>query len=429
MIHYITTQGTGDAWVANELRIVEGAGIPFTLHALRAPQQWFFASPWVAELRQKTRGIYPISAWRLALSFLMAPWLFGFRFFAALANALFGSRESWRARLVTLYHFAVACHWARELRRDRPKLIHSQWIHSGGSVGMYGAWLLGVPFSFTGHAADLFRERVALRDKIRRAEFIVCISSFHRDFFLQNGADPKKLRIVYCGIDPSAFSPSSRVREPGDPLKILSSGRLIEKKGFEYLIDACRVLADRGLDFRCSIVGSGPIEKALRERIDRQGLADRVTVSGEAIRQEDIPAFMRGGDLFCLPCVWASDGDVDGLPQMLMEAMACGLPAISTRLVGIPDLIQDGETGLLVEPREAAQLANAIASLAQNPELANRLALAGRRRILEKFDIASCLAPLLTEYRVRLGGSRVPQGDANEPVGVPAPSLSARVTT
>ena len=114
---------------------------------------------------------------------------------------------------------------------------------------MYGAWLLGVPFSFTGHAVDLFRDRAALKDKIRRADFIICISTFHREFFRQNGARDEHLRIAYCGIDPGLFSPKPQHSKQSHAYPILSSGRLVEKKGFEYLIDACRLLADHGEDF------------------------------------------------------------------------------------------------------------------------------------------------------------------------------------
>ena len=132
---------------------------------------------------------------------------------------------------------------------------------------MYGAWLLGVPFSFTGHAVDLFRDRVALRDKIRRADFIVCISQFHREFFRQHGARDEQLHVVYCGIDAAAFSFRRPSRQGLRP-RILSVGRLVEKKGFHILIEACRLLADRGLDFECVIAGDGPWESALRRRVD-----------------------------------------------------------------------------------------------------------------------------------------------------------------
>jgi colanic acid/amylovoran biosynthesis glycosyltransferase len=127
-----------------------------------------------------------------------------------------------------------------------------------------------------------------------------------------------------------------------------------------------------------------------------------VRLTGTALKQEEIPDFLEGGDVYCLPCVWASDNDVDGLPMMLMEAMACGLPAVSTDLVGIPDLIVDGKTGLLVPPEDAEALADVLQHLAGTPELADRLAAAGRAHVVEHFDLGTCLEPLLAQYRKRL---------------------------
>jgi colanic acid/amylovoran biosynthesis glycosyltransferase len=402
MIHYMTPKGVGDAWVGNELRMVDKAGIPFVLHALNRPEQTYFSSPDIAAFDAATRAIYPVGAVTVAIAVLAAPFRFGSAFFAALAEALTGPRETARNRLVGLWHLMLACHWAAGLRADPPALVHAQWIHSAGTVAMYGAWLLGRPFSFTGHAADLFRNRQALTTKIRRAEFIVCISEFHRDFFLQNGARPDQLFVVYCGIDMAHFTPRRRPRDRSRPYHILSSGRLVEKKGFADLIRACRIMKERGLDFRCTIAGSGPDEAALRAQVREEGLDDLVTLTGTALKQEDIPEFMAAGDVYTLPCVWASDNDVDGLPQMLMEAMGCGLPAVSTRLVGIPDLVIDGKTGLLVEPRDPQALADALMRLEADDDLADRLAKAGYGHLVDTFDIDRCLDPLLTRFRACL---------------------------
>lgn len=403
MIHYMTTQGVGDAWVGNELRVVTGAGIPVRLHALNRPQSTYFTAPDIDALNRATNVIYPLSPLRALGAALAAPFRFGpRRAFGALWNALTGPRESARIRLTGLWHYAVACHWAAGLRADQVDHIHSQWIHSGGTVAMYGAWLLGRPYSFTGHAADLFRNRAALEDKIRRAQFIICISEFHRQFFLDNGARPEQLHIAYCGIDTSHFTPRRRTRAEGEPLHILSSGRLVDKKGFDVLIDACALLRDQNYPFRCTIAGSGPLDSDLRARIAAAGLDDRVSMTGEALKQEDIPAFMSSGDVYCLPCVWAKDNDVDGLPQMLMEAMACGLPAISTRLVGIPDLVIDGETGLLVAPESAEALAEALMRLGEDEPLAQQLASSGHTHVTKSFDIDTCLETLLRQFRMAL---------------------------
>ena len=419
-IHYITSHGIGQPWVANELRVVGGAGVPFKLHAMRHLRQMCFDSEWAQRMNAAANVLYAPPLWGLVVSQLLGPVRFRGRYFAALLNALIANRENRRARVAALFHFFVAVHWAQQLHREETAHIHSQWAYSSGTIGMYAAWLLDVPISVTGHATDLFRDRVALKDKIRRAEFIICISTFHRDFYLEHGARPEQLRIVYCGIDVDQFSlpEASRKRSDG-VIRIRSSGRLVEKKGFRYLIDACKVLAERGVALECVIGGSGPLDQQLRKQARELGLSDRVTITGEALKQEKIPEFMHGGDVYCLPCVWASDNDVDGLPQMLMEAMACGLPAISTRLVGIPDLILHEETGLLVEPNNAEALADAILRLGRDCELAERLARAGRQRVLEKFDISNCLEPLIAEFRAKLGQPAVSAGMNELPHSAP----------
>jgi len=402
MIHYMSTNGVGDAWVGNELRVVKSRGIPFALNALNPPKQSYFSAPDIAEMARETHQIYPLSKTAALAAFLAGPLRFGGRFWGALWNALTGRRESLRNRAVGLWHLMVACHWAHAIRDRDVDHIHSQWIHSAGTVAMYGAWLLGRPFSFTGHAADLFRERCALSDKIARAEFIICISEFHRQFYLEQGARPEQLQIAYCGIDTSHFAPNRRQRPEGEPFHILSSGRLVEKKGFHFLIEACAILKARDFPFRCTIAGSGPQEAELRHLIAKAGLGDHVTLTGEALKQEDIPGFMAQGDAYALACVWASDNDVDGLPQMLMEAMACGLPAVSTQLVGIPDLVKDGKTGLLVPPENAEALAEALMRLEKDPDLATELALSGRKHVTEVFDIEVCLDPLLDRFRAQM---------------------------
>jgi glycosyltransferase involved in cell wall biosynthesis len=396
--------------------VLSKAGIPFRVHALNPMKEgyFFFSEDETEEMNRETNTLYPLKTADAMKAVLAAPGRFGPRFWSALGNALTGRRESLRIRLVGLWHFAVACHWAGQLMDEDVSHIHAQWIHSSGTVAMYGAWLLGRSFSFTGHAADLFRDRCALLDKIARAEFIICISEFHRRFYLENGARPEQLHLAYCGIDTTRFTPCRRIRAEGEPVHIISSGRLVAKKGFSVLIEACRILRDRGLPFRCTIAGGGPDEAKLRRQIAEAGLERQVTLTGEALAQESVPDFMHGGDIYALACIWAADNDVDGLPMMLMEAMACGLPAVSTRLVGIPDLVRDGETGLLVEPDDAEALAGALMRLAEDEDLARSLAEAGRRHLENRFDLRTCLAPLVGKYREKLG-VRAPEPDPDLP--------------
>lgn len=407
MIHYITTNGIGDAWIAAELRVVEQEGVPFRLHSMRPPHQTFYGSTWADCLNSQTEWIYPLPPVRAALSFLVAPFLFGKRFYSALWSAIASKRESLRNRVAVVAHFFVACHWARSLRNQEVTLIHSQWIHSGGTIGMYGSWLLGVPFSFTGHAVDLFRDRVALDEKINRADFIVCISNFHREFYLERGARADQLFISYCGIDVEQFVFQPRDEQPQTP-HILSVGRLVEKKGFEYVIDACAILKKRRIPHRCTIAGAGPLEEILCQRVRDQKLDDVVQVTGQSVMQEDLPNFLATGDVFVQPCVWSSDNDVDGTPRTLMEAMACGLPSVATRIAGIPDIIEDEVSGLLVHMNDAISLANAVERLIVDRQLSDRISREGRRQIELKFKLPDCVYPTIKRFQEKL---RVASGE------------------
>ncbi len=401
MIHYITTNGIGNAWVAAELKIVQEAGIPCKLHSMRAPSKNFFGSEWANQINKSTKFLYPLKPLKMARSLATAPLLYRERFFKALLNALFSPRENPRARVAAIAHLLVACDWARDLRDEDVHLIHSQWIQSGGTIGWYAARLLDKPFSFTGHAVDLFRDRVALKDKIKDAAFIVSISEFHSKFYIDEGARPEQLNIVYCGIDLGEFKYT--YRPIADRARILSFGRLVEKKGFDTLIEAAAELRRRGREIEVSIAGSGPEEDKLRNLSRALGVEDIVEVTGKPLLQEEIADWFSNGHIFAQPCCWSSDNDVDGIPRSLMEAMACGLPSITTRVAGLPDLVVHEKSGLLVEPKAPKELADAIERMIDEPELTEQLSKGGRAHVEQHFNLVNCLDPLVKLFRQRLG--------------------------
>jgi glycosyltransferase involved in cell wall biosynthesis len=399
-ITYISASGVSNPWIDLELKILEREGIPFELYAMRKSETAPDGDEWVRNLHTLTRPIYPLPILQFTLSILAAPFIFRGRFVAGFFNAVFGRRESLRARIACFAHFFVACHWARTLSNRNIAHIHSQWVHSCGSIGMYGAWLLGTTFSFTGHGADIWRDRVALEDKIQRAQFIVCISNFHRQFYLDHGARPEQLIMVYCGIDRARFAPRTTVSDSRDKmLRIRAHSRIVEKKGFAYLVSACEILRNRGVDFECSIAGTGPIVEDLREQVVASGLDGSVHILGERVPDRDLLDFLHQGNAYCLPCVWASDNDVDGIPAALMEAMASGLPVVSTRIAGIPDLVIDEESGLLVPSEDATALADALQRIADEDGLADHLVKGASKVIEERFNLDTCVAPLVARYR------------------------------
>lgn len=391
-ICYITTNGIGNAWVAAELKVLAEKGINIDLYSMRRPHQSFFGSDWANRISQRTECLYPLPFLSFIFSILAAPFLFRARFFSGLWNALWSPRENIRARVAGLAHFFVACHWARQIRPKNYQLIHSQWIQSGGTIGFYASWLLDIPFSFTGHAVDLFRDRCALKDKVKHAEFIIAISQFHKNFYIAEGASAEKIHVVYCGIDLDEYA--YNYSESKAPIRVLSFGRLVEKKGYSILIEACGLLRDLGVDFHCEIAGSGSEYGALKKLTALLNLDNRITITGKALSQEEIEEWMRTGDIFAQPCCWSADNDVDGIPRSLMEAMAVGLPSISTSVAGIPDLIEHMKTGLLIAEQDAEGLAKAIKLLIDDASLRRDLSQAGRQIIEQRFNLETCLDPL-----------------------------------
>jgi len=262
--------------------------------------------------------------------------------------------------------------------------IHVHMAHAAATVGMYAARALGIPFSFTGHAADLFRERCLLRQKLRRAVFVACISEWHREWYRTIWPRPDAgYPVIRCGVAVPAAPLPART---GPPLTILGLGRLVPKKGFDVLIGACRILSGEGIRLECTIAGDGP-------EIDRlKSLAAGVPVRFPgAVANRDVPALLEGADLFVLPCQIGSDGDRDGIPVVLMEAMAQGVCAVSGDLPTIRELIRDGESGRLVPPGDPQALATCLRELARDPGLRAALAHEGRRRIEEEFSSAKNL--------------------------------------
>lgn len=277
--------------------------------------------------------------------------------------------------------------WARGIEH-----LHAHFGTDATTVAMLASRLCGAPYSFTAHAKDIFHtytnrnaDTAFLAEKIRNARFVVTVSDYNRRYLAQlaGSAGATKVFRLYNGIDLSRFHPNGAQREPG---LILAVGRLIEKKGFHYLVDACRLVRDRGGSFRCVIVGDGPDRETLAQRIAELGLQEQITLI-TVLPQEQLLAMMRRAALTVLPCVVSASGDRDGLPTVLLEALAAGLPAISTEVAGIPEIIDDNVSGLLVPPADPICLADAITEVLNKPELQQRLARQGRVKAERDFDL------------------------------------------
>lgn len=261
--------------------------------------------------------------------------------------------------------------------------------HFAGMAARTVYWIkqfFGIRFSLTAHANDIFAPRefvVSLPRIFDEASAIVTVSDFAvaqlRAKFPKNAS---KIHRVYNGIDVRAFE---WAKVPATPPLIVSIGRLVEKKGFTDLIEACAVLKRDEQEFRCVIIGEGPLHEALSAQIRERALEDSVQLAGPQT-QRQIADWFRAARMSVLACTSEADGGMDNLPTVIMEAMAAGLPVISTPLAGVPEMVQDGATGELVPPRDPTSLAAAITRLLADPGKAAQLGARGRLAAAEKFS-------------------------------------------
>ncbi|MCL6607006.1 MAG: glycosyltransferase family 4 protein [Geminicoccaceae bacterium] len=301
--------------------------------------------------------------------------------------------------------------------------LHAHFLHTPASVARYTALLTGLPFSVSAHAKDIWttpaREK---REKLRAADFTVTCTRANLEH-LRALAPEADTTLLYHGVDarlfaPPATRPARDGRDPADPVRLLAVARAMPKKGLDTLLEALARLP-AGLAWRFDHVGSGPLLDTLRERADQLGLARRITWHG-AQPQPRVIELMQAADLFALPARIAADGDRDGLPNVLLEAMATGLPVLSTPVSAIPEAVEDGRTGLLVPPDDPAALAAAIERLARDPLLRQHLGGAGRETVLARFTDEAGLDRLAA----RLGAPPPAPAAAGLAVGVCAsPSM------
>jgi colanic acid/amylovoran biosynthesis glycosyltransferase len=356
-----------ETFIVREIRELLAHGVDIRILSLKPPQEELVQED-ARELLP--RVIYPPRGWELIRAAVSGLWR---RFGHNLGFILLIFRELWRSPISLAKTLVV---WWRTLgaveavRAWGPDRVHAHWATYPASSAMHLSRLVGVPFSFTAHAHDIFVERQLLVPKLETAEFVATISEFNRRLLAQTAerAPAGRIRIVHCGIDVNNF-PYMEGRP--DPAAILAVGRLDEIKGFPVLIEACKLLRDQGVQYRCAIIGDGELRTVLESAIRMYQLHNNVQLLG-ARPQAEVRRYLYSAGMFVLPSVVTSNGNMDGIPVALMEAMAAGTPVISTRVSGIPELVEDRLSGLLVPQKDPVRLAGAIEEL---------IALAGPARL------------------------------------------------
>jgi glycosyltransferase involved in cell wall biosynthesis len=296
--------------------------------------------------------------------------------------------------------------FARRMELEGVAHIHAHFANVPTTLAAFAARVLGITYSFTGHAWDIFVpvNQAGLATKVSGAEFVATCTAFNTSVlsrFSREGKDRSKIVLNYHGLDLQRYVPTER----RDPLRIVAGGSLVEQKGLPYLVEAAALLKARGVPFRIEIVGDGEERGLLESAIARGGLGEVVALSG-SMPHEQLIDRMRTAAMVVLPCIETRTGFMDGIPNILIESLALEVPVVATRLSGIPELVVDGETGLLVPSRDPRALADAIESLLRDPARGRRLGRQGRKRVEATFDLGRNVQELVRRFREILHQAR-----------------------
>ncbi|MDP9382369.1 MAG: glycosyltransferase [Chloroflexota bacterium] len=382
-----------ETFILNELLELERQGVEVRIFSLKKPDDGRFH----AELsRLKARVTYLPESPMLASRAYYEAHRQVYRWDQSRYLAVLGKALS-RRRRAAVKRFLQAGYLALQLRQEGFSHVHAHFASSATAVAFYAYQLAGISYSFTAHAKDIYSDEVnirSLKEYLASARLVVTVSDYNRDYLKSIHADVH-IERVYNGLDLKLYSPNGSA--PDTPPLVLAVGRLVEKKGFDDLVRACDLLRREGCYFRCRIVGKGPIEAELQALTQKLGLQEYVELAGPMPREALLHEYPKAS-LVAAPCVIGSDGNRDGLPTVLIEAMALGVPVVSTDVTGIPELVQDGHSGLLTPQRDPRALADAIRRVLEDQALSSALRQAGRERVERHFDIRQNVRRLRTLF-------------------------------
>lgn len=399
-----------EIFIASEILRLETSGVPVRLLVLKAEDETVH-HPVVDEIRAVPEHLTPAGSvsgtpflrWlritlpgfvpALGRTFVRRPFGVLRAASAAVAQAYRARRGVLAWRKVYAKEFLQAIALADRLL-DQPGVrhLHAHFCHGATTVTWLASMITGLPFSFTAHAKDIYCESLnpagLLVRKMRAARMVVTCTDANR-IHLEQLAPGTAVHCVYHGLNTDFTrlieGMAATQRHQLQPYRILAVGRLVAKKGLDVLVDACAILERRGVPLHLDIVGEDGDQKAdLAARIANHGLAAAVTIRGP-MTQPALVDIYRSASVFCLPCRVAADGDRDGIPNVLMEAMACGLPVVTTPVSGIPELLTDRVNGLFVPPDDAAATAEALHRLYSDLPLAEQLARAAQEDVRTRF--------------------------------------------
>jgi colanic acid/amylovoran biosynthesis glycosyltransferase len=374
-----------ETFILYEILMMERLGLTIEVFPLRRLRE-DVVHPEVAQLAERVhfRPFFSFSILLAQLHYIRRRPLVYFKSLVEVLSGTFGSANFFFGAMAI---FPKAVRFAYEMENRGIRHIHAHFATHPSVAALIIHRLTGIPFSFTAHGSDLHVDRRMLDKKVEAAAFAVTISSFNKEIMVNECGEESrdKIHIIHCGVDPEVFTYHPRLGRDG-PFQILSVAAFKDVKGHKYLVEACRILKEQGVDFVCHLVGEGPLRTKVEAQIAEAGLQDQIIVDGARPRSE-IVRMLSEADVLALASVPTKRGKREGIPVVLMEAMASGLPVVASNLSGIPELVENGCSGILVPPRDSGALANALWRLQEDPALRRRMAQAGRNKVVQEFNL------------------------------------------
>lgn len=380
-----------ETFVLNEMIELERQGAEITVFSIKKPNEGRF-HPQVSNLKARVYYLedldskkYPVwlsRDWKSLGDSVERVW-------PILKEAL---AEGNNTRVEQIWWAAWLAARIHELGINR---LHAHFASLPSTIADLAGRIAGVPYSFTAHAKDIYvydMQQHQLEEKLQTAQFVVTVTEYNRRYLIDQGGSGDKVKLLYNGINLDRFSYAPP--EAREDNLVLAVGRLVPKKGFDDLLLAFRTLLSDGVSFRCKIVGDGPEREALESLKSELGLNGLVELTGPR-NSDEVNAMLKQATLFALPCKAAEDGNIDALPTVLLESLAVGLPSVSTNFSGIPEIIDNGKEGLLVQDGDSVALAGAIKELLSNPARRAEFSRSGRMKAEQRFNIRNNVGTLL----------------------------------
>ncbi|HEX2088317.1 MAG TPA: glycosyltransferase [Actinomycetota bacterium] len=382
-----------ETFILDEILGLEDAGLEVAIHSLLQPNDGRFHED-ISRVKAVARYL-PTAAQSVFGAFRALRDVGISKDAAALDRAIAFLEQVPEQRRGTL--LVQALHLADEARKKGLEHLHAHFMSSPAQTTYLAHLFSGIPFSVTAHAVDIYGPNVdpaVVREIAEGAVAVVTVCEANRDHLRDLVGASSRIEVIYNGVSLDELS-GNGLRDPG---LVLAVGRLVEKKGYHILLEACRLLRDRDVEFRCVLVGDGKQREELLDQRRMLEIDDCVEMPGATSRRE-VLRWMRRARVFAAPCVTAADGNQDALPTVLLEALSIGLPVVSTPVAGIPEIVDDGVEGLLTPPGDAAALADAVQCLLTDDGVWARMAAAGPAKAADRFDRTKNLPKLIELFR------------------------------